>query len=299
MASFLKIIRLPNLLMVLLTMVLTRYALIIPIVNPAFLTHFQFILLSISILSITAGGYIVNDIFDIEADQLNKPHKAFIPKLISLKTAWNSYFSLNFLGIITGSYLAVTTQKQVLISVFFFTVIGLFLYSKYLKKIAFLGNIFIAILVALTLLITYAFHSHYSIKGIGNSLLLYYVINCYVIFSFLTTLIREIIKDIEDIKGDYKLKMKTLPIILGRKTATHIAFFITLILLVLLITSVKLFLIHRPILLFYSFIFIIIPLLYFMYKLLYAKTKKDYHTLSQYMKLIMLFGIISMLLFLI
>ena len=118
----------------------------------------------------------------------------------------------------------------------------------------------------------------------------------YISFSVLTNVIREIIKDIEDINGDLKIKAKTLPIVLGRKRASKVAFFFSAVLLVVLLVvlqSLK----EEYLLLFYGLIFILLPLLYFMYKLWISKTKKDFSKLSNLMKLIMLFGILSMILF--
>ena len=85
MISFFQLIRYKNLLMVLLTMILTKYALINSFISDPSLTSIDFIILSLSILFITAGGYIINDLYDIEADTINKPLKVYISKSISKK----------------------------------------------------------------------------------------------------------------------------------------------------------------------------------------------------------------------
>ena len=100
MISFLKLIRYKNLLMVLLTLVLTKYAIIDSLIST--ISDFQFILLVISILYITAGGYVINDVFDIEADKINKPSKVYIGLSISKKKALVSYFMLTIIGLIIG-----------------------------------------------------------------------------------------------------------------------------------------------------------------------------------------------------
>ena len=318
--DFLKLIRYKNLLMVLLTMVLTKYALINSFFfsNISFknytlnyskyleltLTHFQFTILVFSTLLITAGGYIINDIFDIETDKINKPTKIILEKSISKKQAWIYYYLTSFTGLFLGFYLAITTKNIEYSFIFLATFILLFLYSKYLKKTLLIGNLLVSVLLGLVIFITVLFNepkAHTSnvleaINNFGTSIHFFFTMIIYISFSVLTNVIREIIKDIEDINGDLKIKAKTLPIVLGRKRASKVAFFFSAVLLVVLLVvlqSLK----EEYLLLFYGLIFILLPLLYFMYKLWISKTKKDFSKLSNLMKLIMLFGILSMILF--
>ena len=125
---------------------------------------------------------------------------------------------------------------------------------------------------------------------------LYHTILGYVFFAFLTTLIREIIKDIEDVDGDINIKATTLPIVIGRKRTSKVAFFFSCILLVFLFLSILSF---RTNYLFfgYGLLFVMIPFVYFMSKLWFSESKKDFSKLSVLLKIIMLLGIISMLLF--
>ena len=318
--NFLKLIRYKNLLMVLLTMVLTKYALIDSIFfsNISFksytlihttylgitLTHYQFLKFTFSILFITAGGYIINDIYDTEADKLNKPNKVFIYKTISIKSAWILYYLITIVGFFLGAHLSFTTEKNEFSFIFLGTILMLFLYSKYLKKTFLIGNLLVSVLSGLVIFITVLFNepqTHNSILievisnfGTGIHLLIIAVI--YIAFSVLTTFIREIIKDIEDIDGDLKIKAKTLPILFGRKRASKVAFFFSAVLLVFLLIVLQ-FLKNEILFLGYGIVFILLPLLYFMYKLWFSESKKDFSLLSNLMKIIMLFGILSMLLF--
>ena len=122
------------------------------------------------------------------------------------------------------------------------------------------------------------------------------IVLTYAFFSFITTFIREIIKDIEDVNGDLKIDSQTLPILIGRKRASKVAFFFSAILLVFLLVILQC-IKDEMMFLGYGIIFILLPLLYFLYKLWFSKSKKDFSTLSNLMKVIMLFGILSMLLF--
>ncbi|MCH3882057.1 MULTISPECIES: geranylgeranylglycerol-phosphate geranylgeranyltransferase [Tenacibaculum] len=298
MISFLKLIRYKNLLMVLLTMVLTKYALIESFVSPSYLSNFKFVLLTISVLCITAGGYIINDIFDIETDKINKPNKVFIDVTISKSNAWRFYLVFTFWGIIIGKYLSVTLLDIKYSLIFVICSILLFIYSYFFKRVSLIGNLIISFLISLSILLVYEFH--YKLALINEnftSLLLQNIIFSYIIFSFFTTLVREIIKDIEDINGDLKINAKTLPIVIGRKRANRVALGFSVLLLLFLIVLIREFIIEEPVFLAYSIVFLLIPIGNFIYKLYDAKTKKDYSYLSKLMKLIMFFGILSMLLF--
>jgi 4-hydroxybenzoate polyprenyltransferase len=318
--DFLRLIRYKNLLMVLLTMVLTKYALIDSIffnshslkkhtlTSTLYLgisnTDYQFILLAFSILLITAGGYIINDIFDIKTDKINKPLKLIIDTSISIKKGWFLYYLTTFLGLFLGIYISVITANKEYSILFLGTILLLFLYSKYLKKTLLIGNLLVSTLLGLVIFITLLFnepkgYSSNFIEAISNFSLgikLFLTMIIYIGFSILTNFIREIIKDIEDVNGDLKIKAKTLPILFGRKRASKVAFFFSSVLLIFLVMILKS-LQNETILFVYGNVFILLPLLYFMYKLWISETKKDFSRLSNLIKIIMLLGILSMILF--
>ena len=151
MISFLKLIRYKNLLMVLLTLVLTKYALTNSYISQSFLSNLQFVLLATSILCITAGGYIINDIFDVKIDKINKPDKVFIGNTISVKNAWSCYWSISIIGVVLGVFLSYDTNHTHYSFIFVFTSIMLYFYSKYFKKIAIIGNLFVSFFVGLSI----------------------------------------------------------------------------------------------------------------------------------------------------
>ncbi|TVZ54949.1 4-hydroxybenzoate polyprenyltransferase [Lutibacter sp. Hel_I_33_5] len=288
--------------MVLLTMVLTKYALIHSVVNQSIINIFQFTILCGSVLLITAGGYIINDIYDIEADKINKPNKVFIDKTIFNKNAWTTYIILNLTGLLLGFYISFMNNIEAVI-IFIFVSFGLFLYSSFFKRKVLLGNILVSFFISLCIFIVFVFENNSSnnsllklILGIFKTIEIIVPLFAYIIFSFLTTLIREIIKDIEDVNGDLKINAKTLPIVIGRKRASKVAFFFSSILLVFLIVVLKI-IAEETIFLLYGIVFILLPLLYFKYRLWISESKKDYSYLSKLMKIIMFLGIISMLLF--
>ena len=293
---FLKLIRYKNLFMVLLTMIFTKYVLIDSIVTHYFLTNLQFCILSTSVVFITMGGYIINDFFDIDTDVINKPHKVIIGRYISLKSAKYLYTVISLIGLFLGLYVSITSNMPHLFWIYLFCILSLFLYSSYFKTKFLLGNMTISILCSLTIILTYLFNSKQVIKDTYDEILLYNLIVGYSFFAFLTTFIRELIKDIEDVDGDLVIKAKTLPILVGRKRASRITFFFSCILLVYLLFVLQSFK-YQAMFLVYGIIFILFPLVYFMYKLWFSEHKKDFSKLSSVIKIIMLFGIFSMILF--
>ena len=298
MISFLHLIRYKNLLMVFLSMFLTKYFLIESFISTPLLSDIDFIILTTSILLITMGGYLINDIYDIESDKINKPGKVYISTIISIKSGLFLYFLTSITGLILGFYLSINKNLNHLSGFFIVTVILLFIYTKILKKLPLIGNIIVALLVSLPIFLVYEFdHSMISIKDIFDNLFLSIIIFFYLLFAFLTTLIREIIKDLQDIKGDNKFKLKTLPIMIGNKRTINfvvfLSFLLQLILLLVLIDSFK----NDYYLLLIFSITLSLLVAYLIYKLRVPFKNNPYQLLSSLMKIIMLVGVLSMTIF--
>ncbi|GGG98222.1 prenyltransferase [Polaribacter pacificus] len=303
--TFLKLVRYPNLLMVLATLILTKYALVYSYLPVSVLSDFDFVLLSISILCITAGGYIINDVYDVQTDGINKPHKQLVGKSIHLETAKKTYAILTIIGVALGLYLSISKELYSYSLLFIGISLSLYIYAVFLKRTPLFGNILVALCVSfiiLTLLlferpnelpnnIIMVFQQLFTSIGISTAGLFY------IIFSFLSTLIREIVKDIEDINGDHAQKMRTLPLVIGKQRANRVAVFFTVCLLVFIIFVMKMELVDYPYFLGYTLLVVFAPLLYFLYKLAIAKSTAHYHSLSSLLKLVMVLGIASMLFF--
>ncbi len=284
--------------MVFLSMFLTKYLLIESFISTPLLSDIDFIILTTSILLITMGGYLINDIYDIESDKINKPDKVYITTIISIKNGLFLYFLTSITGLILGLYLSVKNNLNHLSGYFIVTVILLFVYTKILKKLPLIGNIIVALLVSLPIFLVYEFdHSMISIKDIFDNLFLSIIILFYLLFAFLTTLIREIIKDIQDIKGDNKFKLKTLPIMIGSKRTINfvifLSFLLQLLLLLVLIDSFK----NDQYLILFFLITLSILVAYLIYKLRVPSKNNPYQLLSSLMKIIMLVGVLSMTIF--
>ena len=284
--------------MVFLSMFSTKYLLIESFISTPLLSDIDFIILTTSILLITMGGYLINDIYDIESDKINKPGKVYISTIISIKSGLFLYFLTSITGLILGFYLSINKNLNHLSGFFIVTVILLFIYTKILKKLPLIGNIIVALLVSLPIFLVYEFdHSMISIKDIFDNLFLSIIIFFYLLFAFLTTLIREIIKDLQDIKGDNKFKLKTLPIMIGNKRTINfvvfLSFLLQLLLLLVLIDSFK----NDYYLILIFSITLSLLVAYLIYKLRVPFKNNPYQLLSSLMKIIMLVGVLSMTIF--
>lgn len=299
MTSFLNLIRWKNLLMIALVQILIKYGLLLPFGISTSLNVLEFSLLVFSTLCIAAGGNIINDIYDIDTDVINKPDKIVIGKLISEKTAYSLFIILNILGVGLGFFVSYAVGKSELFSIFVIVSALLYVYASYLKQMFLIGNIIISALVALSIIIVGIFELIPAIttQNQGIQLAFFRILLDYALFAFIINLIREITKDIEDFDGDYKSGMHTLPIVIGKEKASKVLFLLSFIPLGTVIYYVNSNLYKQPIAVIYFLILIIAPLIYLSILIFNAKTKRDFHVISNLLKLVMLFGMLSILLY--
>ena len=295
--NFLQLIRWKNLVMIALIQLLFRYVYFPTFAIDTSLDNLHFSLLVLATLCIAAAGNIINDIYDIKADSINKPTKLLITSPRRKKTANLLYVILNVIGFVLGLYISIVIGYSSFVGIFVLTALLLKWYSSYLKKKPLIGNIVVSVLISLSILIVGFFDIIPAIteeNGIRQYHGFYSLVD-YALFAFMLNFLREIIKDIEDVNGDLSLKMKTLPIIFGRKRTRNIAFGLSFVPLI----TVTLYTFDNfsrlPLVLAYMLIVVMLPFMYFMSKLLYAKRKADYRYLSRLLKVIMLLGILSIL----
>ena len=289
LSAFLNLIRWKNLLLILYTQLAIKYSFFTTFSTETNLTSFQFITLVLAVICITAAGYIINDIYDVEADIINKPKKLIITKYFPVETAKKLYFYTNTIGVSLGVLISLNIQKPSLSFIFIVAALLLYYYSKKLKSLPLIGNFVVASLVTLNILILIIFDLTNSF--FSNN---YFVITTILIvsfFAFCINLIREIIKDIEDINGDYALHMNTLPILLGRKRTKYIATILSVFPLIILALFVAFYSEEFRATSAYTVIFIILPLLYITLELPKTSTKKGFHKLSNILKIVMFFGV--------
>jgi 4-hydroxybenzoate polyprenyltransferase len=303
--GFLRLIRWPNLVFFALTQVLFVYCIIHPILlsggaTPN-ITGLYCFLLVLSYFFIYAEGYVINDYFDLNIDRINKPDKVIVEKVISRRWVifWHVFLSLA--GIAIGFYIDWVTNVS-LLGLLNTIVVGLlFFYSISLKKKLLIGNILVSILTAWAILVvTFCETSnlleadsiaHYTQKITRISFL-------YTAFAFVISLVREVVKDMEDIDGDRRYGCNTMPIAWGmQSTKVFVSVWLVVLICMLLVVQFYVLILKWWWSAAYSLILIILPLLYIFRLLLRASTSNEYHRVSTLIKMVMLAGILSMLFF--
>jgi 4-hydroxybenzoate polyprenyltransferase len=279
--GFIRLIRWQNLAIIVLTQYFTRFFLIRD--KPLSFSHLleiilnkNIFLISLSTVLIAASGYIINDYYDIKIDLVNKPDRVVIGRYIKRRWALAIHQVFNGLGILLGLFISKKVALVNLTAVF-----CLWLYANQLKRLAFWGNFMVAILTGFSLLILAVYYPGHQRE-----------VWVYAIFSFFITLIREIIKDMEDVKGDEKHGCRTLPIIWGiarTKILVYVliaSFISTLFILTTQLPNQRIA---------YIFFVMMLPVGFLTYKLVYADKPKDFAFLSDACKIIMLIGVLTMM----
>ena len=290
-----KLIRIPNLLMIIGTMVLVKYFLFEPFNIATTLNWFDFSILIISMIALAAAGNIINDIHDIETDTLNKPEKQIIAKTISETTGYNWFFALNILGIGIGFYLSNLVGRPSFTALFLIPSALLYLYATHIKGTILVGNLVVSIMVGMIIIMVGIFDLLPAItpQNRNTQRVIFSILVDYGIFGFLINFLREIVKDQEDIKGDYNAGIKTLPVVLGRERTNKIIFLLAVLPVAGVLYYIYSYLYENLLASVYALIFILGPLLYFLVKIISAESRKQYHHLSRLLKLILSFGLLS------
>lgn len=234
MTNYLKLIRWPNLLMIAFFQYSLRYLLVAPILDyqekGLIITHFDFFLLVFSTLCIAAGGYVVNDIEDVVIDRINKPSRVIVGDKIKEEIANNFYTGITFLGVAIGFYLSFVQDIKLIGFIQIFSAGFLYFYATTYKCIPLLGNLIISALTGITALMVIVAEP----SAMEDPAVLTFI-GSYIVFAFSMTLLRELIKDLEDQKGDSMCGCRTLPVIVGNTPTKMLAGFLSLLIVITLI----------------------------------------------------------------
>ncbi len=303
--SYLKIVRPYNLLIMAGMLCLVRYAIFLPVFRQngleGLMPGWQFLLLVLATLFIAAGGYVINDVLDIELDRINKPEKQVIGRRISEATGNKLHFNLTAAGIVFGLAFSYLSDNIFLGVLFVIIPTALFYYSFKYKYLPAIGNIVVALLAAMVVIIYWLFE-FYHLKSqpevfIDASLSfpqLNRFVLAFALFAFLTTLVREIIKDAQDIEGDSRFGCRTIPVVLGFRSTRYLL----VLLEIMTFTAVAWFQFY----LFksgYQWMAYLLGLtqvllIYSMFKTSRARDKAAFSRLSLTLKLIMMAGMLSL-----
>lgn len=309
-SAFFKLVRYPNLIFIGITQLLFYYSfLYTPNISidayPVKLKLASFLLLVPASVFIAAGGYIINDYFDLNIDKINKPSRIIIEKTIKRRWAIVWHLGLTSAGVLLSFYVGYNIGNSLLGVMNLLCAVLLWVYSTTFKKKLLIGNVIISLLTAWTVLVLYfcelrVTRVFYSLSdGYQEHITrLFKVAVLYGGFAFIISMIREVIKDVEDMRGDEKYGCTTLPVVWGIPAAkVFSATLLTVLIAALCIVQFYTIQLHRWWSVLYCIVCILFPLLQVLYKLYKASTTSDYHSLSSMCKLIMLTGILSIVFF--
>ena len=302
--AFFKLVRWPNLLMTALMMCLVYHCVM------GVRSTVGFVLLTISVVFIFAGGYAINDIFDKEIDAVNKPDRLIVGRIFTEKQCNIFYWSLTIIGLACALASSLITYGGKFLPVFLcllLLVCVFYSYSSRYKKRLVIGNVIVSLSIAFVTFLPWLFQ---ILAMRGNELILIeneewmrqslHLVLIYTAFAFLLTLIREIVKDMEDVEGDERSTCRTIPIAWGIKTAQIIVLALTLLAFILIIYAKEYLhdygFVITGYMLYGSGIFMFIMLFGNVFGLLDSslRTSKQFHMQSIAMKISMLVGVLSM-----
>ena len=306
MVAFLKLIRWPNLVFIVLTQMLFFYC-ILPFVykgmDAVSLSSNYFYLLVTASVCIAAAGYIINDYFDLNIDQVNKPDSIIIQKYIKRRWAIFWHMSLSFTGVIITIIISWKIGNWIIGPANLIIVFLLLFYSTTFKKKFLIGNIIISLLTAWVVFVLYiseldlaTFSRQFFYRAALTKIFKLAVL--YGGFAFVISLVREVIKDMEDIKGDEAFGCRTMPIVWGIP-ASKVFAGVWLIVLMLAVSVLLVYAILNGwwVAALFALALVVVPLAMILRNLYRALTSAQFHAISSLIKLVMLTGIISMIFF--
>jgi len=306
--AFFRLIRWSNLFFIVLTQSLFYYCILLPsfhidtVVYENVLKPFEFWLLSSSSVLIAAAGYIINDYFDLNIDRVNKPEKIVVEKLIKRRWAIVWHWVLSCIGILIGFYISWRLRNIFIGPANMICVALLWFYSTTFKKKLLIGNVIISLLTAWVILVLYLceFRLHRFVDPVYHRSLstVYKFAILYAAFAFIISLIREVVKDIEDMEGDARYGCRTMPVVWGVNVSkVFIATWLIVLIASLIVIQFYVLQYRWWISVLYCFIFILLPMVQILRKLYVAASNADYYQLSKLIKAVMLAGILSMIFF--
>ena len=276
--SLFSVIRLYNIFIIIIAQYFTSIFIIsIDTSISSILFDFQLFLLILSSSIAIASGYIINNFYDYEKDLINKPIKSKIDKVIRKRTKLSLYITLNFLCIYTSSL--VSWRSVLFFSIYIFVI---WLYSHKLKRILFIGNVVSSLLSVIPFFIILIYYKNFEL-----------IIFLYAIFLFLIVYMREIIKDLENIKGDFTLDYRTIPVVYGEKSSKYLLSIVSLFTVAIIYILLSGF---DTGMMFYYYYFSIAVLLFFIIVLWKYDSKKYYNFLHNLLKFLIVLGVLSIVL---
>ena len=302
---FIKLMRPVNLLIIAISMIALRYLILVPILSSTgislVITDLDFSILILGTLLIAGAGNIINDYFDIRPDRLNKHHKVIVGNYVKRREAMIAHLVFSTFGFLVSAYVAVKYQIAWMLLFQIIAITLLWLYSASFKKSFLFGNLMVAFLTACIPLMVFCFDIPVILKSGGfnfpyfqASLIPYmevfFISLSYAGFAFLLNLIREIEKDMADMRGDKEINARTMPIVLGIPATRKIVNSLSLFTILLLIYLQQMYIADKVSSI-YLLLFIVLPLIAGSVKLKNASKSKQFLKAADYTKWAMAGGL--------
>ncbi len=310
--DYLTLVRWQNLLMTAVVLYVMEKWVATPILRASYFSEqlpwWLLTLIIIATVLIAAGGYVINDYFDVKIDAINRPDKIIVTRSVSKLQAMRLFQILTATGILCGLATSWFVRSWVTAVIFVFVPGLLWFYSASYKRQFLIGNLIIALVSALSPLliafsnVAYLRLQYSNVNGINvmDYITLphdiYLWIGGFAAFAFISTLIREIIKDLQDQMGDRELECHSLPVVLGERT-TKIIVTVLLMLMVAAIVWVAWWVIPFPhvwssLHTRYVVLGLLVPIACVLWLLWSARISSDYRTTQGVMKFVMLMGVL-------
>jgi 4-hydroxybenzoate polyprenyltransferase len=236
-----------------------------------------------------ASGYIINNFYDSQKDLINRPNKSMLDRLVSQKTKLSVYFSLNFLAVLMA--LIVSWRAFLFFSAYIFLI---WFYSHKIKKYAIIGNLTSALLAVVPFFaILLYFYNKILFEEIENHMSHFAVISAHAMFLFLLLLIREMIKDLENLKGDLANDYQTIPILYNETVSKQIITVLTFMTVIPVYVLINVYDVGYMDIYFYI---CFIALLFFLTYLWKSNSKEQYLLLHNVLKFLIVSGVFCIVL---
>lgn len=302
---YLQLLRIGNLAFLAILLYVMEKWVVVPLLHlekfPEQMPWWILVLLILSTICIAAGGYVINDYFDVKIDRINRPDDMVVTRVISREGAMRWFYVLTAVGITAGLATAWWAHSWNLLFIYVVIPGLLWFYSASYKRMLLVGNLIVAFISALVPLIVAIIHADYLQHLYGDSLAytpiigqLYIWLGGFSLFSFLLTWAREVVKDMEDIEGDREMECRTMPIVWG-ETASKVVVTILVVATMALVSYIAWFVLPFPMewsTLTSRFVVfgLLVPMVCVLVLLWFARSKRELHTVQQVLKFAMFLG---------
>jgi 4-hydroxybenzoate polyprenyltransferase len=300
---WLRLIRWQNLLIIFFTQLIAWWCIVLP-ESPQILHFVNFLCLSLSTVLIAAAGYIINDYFDIKIDSINKPEKVVLDNIIPRKQAIISHTVLNIIALLLAAYVAAQAHHFEWLLLQVCSTLLLWFYSTHFKRQYLTGNVVVAVLTSFTIISLFIYEPVLQQEaalpaiGSGSSSLPVWMLMIFAYFAFMLTWMREIVKDMEDLRGDEAEGCVTMPVKKGLSYSTRFTIALSVFAIIpLAVASYTLFRHDFKLLAGYVTVLLVTPLILWSVFITRGATEQHYNNASHILKLIMILGICSLLIY--